>query len=162
MPLAVSRLVTRTATLRGMYVVGARFGTLAAANAALQDLRSAVPVAPGDVAAWPLGSTRYDEPADAVLLAGRFAEEAVPVVLDVLESHGGEVIERRRDDPRSHAVRSASRRTSIASNPPWSAPWSPSTQHARTAARPPSRHRKRLRRPVARLHVRAARAHRDR
>ena len=148
-----------------MHVVGARFGSLAAAGAALLAVRSAVTVPPGDAGVRPLGSTRYEEPAEEYLLAGRFADDDVDVVIGIVESHGGRVIERRRDVPRVAAPR-----VTATSNPPFAASWMPSRTPHRAAPiqardHAPSRStspRKRLRRPSAPLRVRAARAHRFR
>lgn len=149
-----------------MYVVGARFRSLAAAGAALLAVRSAVSVAPGDAGIRALGTTRYDEPLEEFLLAGRFADDEVETVIGIVESQGGEVIERRRDAPRV----AAPPRAVATSNPPFAASWMPPrTAHRtppvpsrRAAAARTLRPRKRLRRPSAPLRVRAARAHRFR
>lgn len=109
-----------------MMVVGARFRALAGARAALRAIRASVGVAPGDVAVRPLGGTRYEAPVDDFVLAGRFEDEDVSTVIDVVHEHGGSVIERRPDPPRSApasgaAVRPRScgsgRRLAIASGP---------------------------------------------
>ena len=141
-----------------MQVIGARFLSLHVANVALQALRAAVAVAPGDAAVRPLGSTRYDAPVDGYVLGGRFEDADADEVSNILERHGGVVIERRPELPPS-AVRPGS---TVASNPPWTAQWTPARQQLRPAKpKAASRLRKRLRRPVAPLRARAARAHRS-
>lgn len=82
-----------------MEVVGARFRALAGARAALRAVVEGVSVAPGDAALRPLGSTRYDLPADAFVVAGRFHAADVPTVIRLLHAHGGRIIERRIDSP---------------------------------------------------------------
>ena len=163
-----------------MHVMGARFRTLAAAGAALLAIRSAVTVPPGDAGVRPLGTTRYEEPTEDFLLAGRFADEDVEAVVGIIEAAGGRVIERRRDVPRTGPApeRSGGRPGVVASNPPWAASWVPArttakpvTAQATSGARrvgraasaaPATRARKRPRRPAALRRVRAARAHRSR
>ncbi|HEX3264891.1 MAG TPA: hypothetical protein VHR16_04425 [Candidatus Limnocylindrales bacterium] len=84
-----------------MLVIGARFRTLAAARAALRDVRASVPISSGDVAVRPLGSTRYDAMQDDFLLAGRFEATDAGTVTAIVHSLGGRIIERRSDGPRS-------------------------------------------------------------
>jgi hypothetical protein len=92
-----------------MHVVGARFMSLDAAIAALRAIRASVAVEPVDVAVRPLGTTRYDRPIEAYLLAGRFREEDVDTVARIAEQHGGLVFSRRAELPRRTAEAPASR-----------------------------------------------------
>ena len=85
-------------------MIGARFRTLAAARAALRDVRAAVPVGSGDVAVRPLGSTTYDAPQEDFLLAGRFEPVDAGTVTVILHSQGGRIIERRADTVRQTSV----------------------------------------------------------
>jgi hypothetical protein len=143
-----------------MIVVGARFRALAAARAALNAVRGAVSVAPGDAGVRPLGSTGYEAPADAFVVAGRFEDGDEVKVVQLLHAHGGRIIERRVDSPRARPL--------AAPEPP---AW-PAAARTKTP-RPPSRLRlramdettssrlhKRLRRPSPPLRVRTARSHR--
>jgi hypothetical protein len=148
-----------------MYVIGARFKTLAAANTALNEARAAATVAPGEVAVGPLGSTRYEVPSTGFVLGGRFADGDVQAVIRIIQAHGGSVIECRPDASTPGAGRSAAPRATVASNPPWTATWTAPSVHQGPARRIATtnegpRLRKRLRRPVARWRGRAARAHR--
>ena len=86
-----------------MLVIGARFRTLAAARAALRDVRASVPIPSGDVAVRPLGSTRYDAAQDDVLLAGRFEPTDAGTVTRIVHALGGRIIERRSERPRTPA-----------------------------------------------------------
>lgn len=107
-------------------MVGARFRTLAAAVSALNAIRSAVTIAPGDAAVRPLGSTRYEEPCEDYLLAGRFDDGDVETVAAIVAARGGQVIERRREPAgRSTAATRPRGPQAIASNPPWAATWVP-------------------------------------
>lgn len=80
-----------------MYLVGARFGDLDSANAALVELRGSVAVAPGDLGLRQLGSVRYEQPAQGHVVAGRFESEAVAAVVSIMERHGGEIVFRRAE-----------------------------------------------------------------
>jgi hypothetical protein len=80
-----------------MYLVGARFGEAESANAALEELRGEIVVAPGDLGARPLGSLRYERPAVGVVVAGRFELADVDAVVRILERHGGEIVFRRAE-----------------------------------------------------------------
>jgi len=55
-----------------MDVIGGRFTDLHAATAARHAILASVAMPPADVAVRPLGSTRYDQPVEAFVLAGRF------------------------------------------------------------------------------------------
>lgn len=143
-----------------MIVVGARFRALAGAKAALRAVRNAVAVAPGDAAVRPLGSTRYEAPAEAFVVAGRFEEDDAWKVVQLLHAHGGRIIEQRMDTPRARPL-------GAALPPAW--PVSARTKPARGAPRlslrlmdqPTSaRLRKRPRRPSPSLRARTARGHR--
>ena len=123
-----------------MNVVGARFADLRAAMAARDAILGAVPMPPADIAVRPLGTTQYDDPIEAFLLAGRFDGAAVPLVTRVVHDHGGTVIWSRTE------WKSRSRPTPEAG------------VRRAPARRPATTPRKRLRRPVARSRVRAARA----
>jgi hypothetical protein len=147
-----------------MHLMGVRFDTLAAAAAALNAVRAAATVAPGDVAVGPLGSIRYEVPSTGFVLGGRFADDDVQTVIRIVERHGGRVIECRPDASTPAAGQVAPPRATAASNPPWTATWvAPPTQTRPGRRLPPparSRLRKRLRRPAALVRGRAARAHR--
>ena len=80
-----------------MYLVGARFSAARAAEAAMQELRDAIAVEPGDLSVQPLGSVRYERPASGVVVAGRFAPGDVDAVVEILERHRGEVVFRRAE-----------------------------------------------------------------
>jgi hypothetical protein len=148
-----------------MHVMGARFDTLAAASASLQEIRAAVPVAPGEVAVGPLGSIRYEVPSSGFVLGGRFADADIAVVSRIIEAHGGSVIECRPEAATPAGGGNAALRATVASNPPWTATWIAPTAQPRPARRLATtkagpRLRKRLRRPAARWRGRAARGHR--
>ena len=127
-----------------MHVIGGRFSELGAATAARDAILAAVAMPPADVAVRPLGTTEYDHPIEAFLLAGRFEPGAVAAVTRLVREHGGTVIWSRaewkaRPRPTADAsVRRARGRRRIEVD-------------ARIA---PSR--KRVRRPVARWRVRSA------
>ena len=80
-----------------MDVVGAQFRELESAIEAMRAIRGAVAVVPSDVAVRPLGSTSYDQPLEAFVLAGRFASADVALVARIVADHGGIVISRRRE-----------------------------------------------------------------
>jgi len=147
-----------------MHVLGARFRTASAASAALLAIRASVAVAPGDSGVRPLGSTRYEEASEDYLLAGRFADEDVAKVTEIVEAEGGRIIEQRRELLRPAATARLGRgaQAAPASNPPWSAAWMPAPLPRRSPSGDAARHATRMRRPGARLRVRAARAHRFR
>lgn len=75
-----------------MYLVGARFGDLGSANAALVELRGSVEVAPSDLGLRQLGSLRYEQPVRGHVVAGRFASDDVAAVLEIMQRHGGEIV----------------------------------------------------------------------
>ena len=78
-----------------MYLVGAQFADAESAEAAMQQLRDAIAVAPGDLALRPLGSVRYERPASRVVVAGRFAVADVDAVVEIMERNRGEVVFRK-------------------------------------------------------------------
>ena len=80
-----------------MYLVGARFESLEAANAAIAELREHVSVEPGEIGLRPLGSLHYDEPARGQVVAGRFGHRDVPAVLEIVARHGGEIVFKRAE-----------------------------------------------------------------
>jgi hypothetical protein len=80
-----------------MYLVGARFGDPISANAALAELRGSVAVAPQDLGLRQLGSLAYERPVQGHVVAGRFESGDVPVVIAILERHGGEIVFRRAE-----------------------------------------------------------------
>jgi hypothetical protein len=127
-----------------MDVIGARFANLAAAIAARDAIRAAVGVSAADVAVRPLGTTRYDEPIEAFVLAGRFPSAVADAVVGLMRDGGGTILSRRTEwqlhaRPAGHPER-----------------------QRRHGARPRapralSRARQGLRRPTARLRIRRAR-----
>jgi hypothetical protein len=126
-----------------MDVIGARFAELSAATDTREAILASVAVPPGDVAIRPLGTTRYEEPVEAFLLAGRFASASAPTVVRLIREHGGTILSRRTEwRPQPRMVVST-------------APRAPAAARRQQAS---SRHpvRKRLRRPAARMRVRAA------
>jgi hypothetical protein len=80
-----------------MYLVGGRFEDLEGARAALRQLQDTVAHAPGDLGLRPLGSVRYEHPARGLVVAGRFAEDDVARVVEILEHHGGTIVFRRAE-----------------------------------------------------------------
>jgi hypothetical protein len=80
-----------------MYLVGARFDRLDAANAVIMELRRRVQLEPGGLGLRPLGSLRYDRPTSGLVVAGRFAPADVAVVLDIMRDHGGEIVFKRAE-----------------------------------------------------------------
>jgi hypothetical protein len=80
-----------------MYLVGARFDRLDAANAVIHELRRKVQVEPGGLGLQPLGSLRYDRPTSGLVVAGRFARADVGAVLDIMRGHGGEIVFKRAE-----------------------------------------------------------------
>jgi len=80
-----------------MFLIGARFELLGAANAALEELRHAVQVESGDLGLRPLGSLRYEKPAEGLVVAGRFRSGDVERVTEILEGHGGEIVFKRAE-----------------------------------------------------------------
>ena len=93
-----------------MYLVGARFESIEAANAAISELREQIPVEPGEIGLRPLGSLRYDEPARGVVVAGRFGHRDVAAVLEIMDRHGGEIVFKRAEWRRPRPVAVGSER----------------------------------------------------
>jgi hypothetical protein len=93
-----------------MYLVGARFGDLDSANAALVELRGSVAVAPQDLGLRQLGSVRYEQPARGHIVAGRFEPDDVAAVIAIMQRHGGEIVFRRAEwrMPRAPSTRGGS------------------------------------------------------
>lgn len=125
-----------------MHVVGMRFEDHGSAAAALVEIRDRVPVAPGDIAVRPLGSTRYESPAGGFLLGGRFADADVPAVIQVAEARGGVLVERRLEWP--HVNPAPETRT-----PRLASGHARSSERRITRPHAPSTRPKRLRRPAA-------------
>jgi hypothetical protein len=90
-----------------MYLVGARFGDLDSANAALVELRGSVAVAPQDLGLRQLGSLRYEQPVRGHVVAGRFESNEVAAVIAIMQRHGGEIVFRHAEwrTPRAPATR---------------------------------------------------------
>ena len=80
-----------------MYLVGARFENIEAANAAIAELLQQTRVDPGEIGLRPLGSLRYEEPARGLVVAGRFEGREVPGVLEIVARHGGEIVFKRAE-----------------------------------------------------------------
>jgi hypothetical protein len=91
-----------------MYLVGARFDELSAAEAALSELRGRVALEEGGLGLRPLGSLRYEAPADGLVVAGRFRHDDVDAVVEILEHHGGDIVFKRAEWrlPRPHLTSS--------------------------------------------------------
>ena len=128
-----------------MDVIGARFTELGAAIAARDAILAAVALPAADIAVRPLGTTRYDHPLDAFVLAGRVPAAAAGTVVQLIRAAGGQILSHRTESPQP--VRSA----------PQPGMQQPRGVRARVP-RPTVRVRKRPRRPAARLRVRAAQA----
>ena len=77
-----------------MHLVGARFDELGAAEAALVELRERAGL-DADVGLRPLGSLRYEEPAQGLVVAGRFEQADVDEVVEIMQRHGGEIVFKR-------------------------------------------------------------------
>ena len=80
-----------------MFLVGARFVRLDAANAALEELRQTVQVESDSLGLQALGSLRYEAPAEGLVVAGRFRSGDVDRVTEILERHGGEIVFKRAE-----------------------------------------------------------------
>jgi hypothetical protein len=80
-----------------MELVGARFSEARAAESALREIEVASGGQSIDAAIHALGSTLYDKPVSAVVLAGRFEIDAVDGVIAIIERHGGTILTRRRE-----------------------------------------------------------------
>lgn len=142
--LANRPVAPQRASLVGMHVIGARFGHLEPAIAALGEIRARLAAGSGDVALRRLGSTRYEAPEDGFVLAGRFAPEDVDPVVSAVERFGGVVIARRVERPKLSLTRGGAAQAAPASA-------------LRTVRSRLSRLvRARNRRPAAFLHSRAA------
>ena len=94
-----------------MYLVGARFESIEAANAAIAELRQQIPVEPGEIGLRPLGSVRYEEPARGLVVAGRFDHQDVDAVLEIMSRHGGEIVFKRAEWRRPRPVSGSSERS---------------------------------------------------
>jgi hypothetical protein len=73
-----------------MRVLAAAFGTPAAARRALDELRDRYALRPDDAGIAPLGDDIRDE--DRTVLAGRFHEDALVGIHEIVGRHGGEVV----------------------------------------------------------------------
>ena len=80
-----------------MYLVGARFDDMHAAQAALVELGERVEVDQKDLGLRPLGSLRYEEPAKGHVVAGRFGHGDVDEVVEIMRRHGGEIVFKRAE-----------------------------------------------------------------
>ena len=80
-----------------MYLVGARFDDLGAAESALAELRQRVLVDAADLGLRPLGSLRYEQPESGLVVAGRFQPDDVDGVVEIMERNGGEIVFRRAE-----------------------------------------------------------------
>jgi len=80
-----------------MYLVGARFDDMRAAEAALVELREQPGVDDRDVGLRPLGSLRYERPRDYHVVAGRFRQDDVAGVVEIMNRHGGEIVFKRAE-----------------------------------------------------------------
>ena len=80
-----------------MYLVGARFDDLHAAEAALVELGERIEVDEKDLGLRPLGSLRYEDPAEGLVVAGRFGHGDVDEVVEIMRRHGGEIVFKRAE-----------------------------------------------------------------
>jgi hypothetical protein len=80
-----------------MYLVGARFADRDSADATIEELRGRIPVEAGDLGLRALGSLRYEQPAQGLVVAGRFEHEDVEAVVRIMQRHGGEIVFRRAE-----------------------------------------------------------------
>ena len=83
---------------RDVDIVAAKFADLARARAAARDIRVRLRLAPDSIAIGSLGSTQYDEPVSDALLAGQFPDAVTASALAIIDTHGGVILDRRRDD----------------------------------------------------------------
>jgi hypothetical protein len=73
-----------------MRVLAAAFEDEAAAQSVLDELRRRYRLLPGDASIAPMGT---DDPSESrTLLAGRFDDDAVPVISDIVANHGGQIV----------------------------------------------------------------------
>jgi hypothetical protein len=80
-----------------MYLVGARFEEMRAAEAALVELREWPGVEDRDVALRPLGSLRYEQPSEYHVVAGQFQQADVAGVVEIMNRHGGQIVFKRAE-----------------------------------------------------------------
>jgi hypothetical protein len=73
-----------------MRVVAAAFDDKVAATRALEELRGRYGLRPEDASIAPLGDD--DGAAGRTVLAGRFVDEAMPAIQEIVAHHGGEVV----------------------------------------------------------------------
>jgi hypothetical protein len=94
-----------------MHLVGARFDSADAADAALAELRDRLDLELGRAAVRPLGSTDYASPSEGHLLAGQFEDHLVAHAIEIVRRHGGVIVDHRpgtdgpRLEPRPGGVR---------------------------------------------------------
>jgi hypothetical protein len=81
----------------GVDVIGARYADLPAAIAARHAILASVAMPAADLAVRPLGTTRYDEPVAAFVLAGRFPSALGSRIVRLMRDHGGTIILRRAE-----------------------------------------------------------------
>ena len=75
-----------------MRVIAATFKDRAVADQLLRDLRAEYELGVDDASLAPLGTADADEPGSLTLLAGRFYDERAPVVRELVERNGGDVV----------------------------------------------------------------------
>ena len=80
-----------------MYLVGARFSQPEAARAAVRALRAQTRVGRSDLGLRPLGSLHYEQPAEGLIVAGRFGPTDVDLAVEIMELHGGEIVFKRAE-----------------------------------------------------------------
>jgi hypothetical protein len=73
-----------------MRVLAAAFEDPTAARSALEELRDRFGLLPDDAGIAPLGDDRHD--AGRTVLAGRFGDDEVERIREVVAQHGGEVV----------------------------------------------------------------------
>ena len=94
-----------------MHLVGARFDDLTGARAALLELRERLEPEDGDLGLRPLGSLRYEEPAEGLVVAGRFQHDDVDGVVEIMRRHGGEIVFKRAEWRRPRPLSGGSERS---------------------------------------------------
>jgi hypothetical protein len=80
--------------------LGARFDDRDTAVAVMHELRQRFGLGIEDIEVQALGSTHYEEPSTATLLAGRFPPTVADDAITIIRAAGGELVERRLEpDP---------------------------------------------------------------
>jgi hypothetical protein len=75
-----------------MYLVGARFPDQEDAARSLAELRSCLDIGPDDAGVEAMGTTDYEDPMEAALLAGRFRPDRLALVEQVIARNGGAIV----------------------------------------------------------------------